>query len=423
MQAATLPEQLTAEDFHPVSRAKAQIGQLLFFDPILSGNKNISCGTCHSPKLGTSDGLSLGIGEGGTGVGPDRTAGIGNNRIRKRVPRNAPGLWNLGATEIMTMFHDGRLSISDIYGNGFNSPAQEWLPSGLDSLLAAQALFPLTAQFEMAGNPKENEIAGAAHDRIDAVWPIIAKRVRNIPEYADMFIATFDDVDAPLEINITHIVNAIGAFEALEWQSFDSPFDAFLASDDMALSKPQKRGMGIFFGKGQCSTCHSGKLFTDHQFHALAIPHFGPGRTRNFDPYVRDVGRMGETDRLEDAYRFRTPSLRNISLTAPYGHNGAYPTLRGIIDHHLNPLTALEKWDQKLADLPAAPWLASIDFISFEDSREQLRLRNNVDIKEVELSAAEIDDLIAFLHSLTGTHSIKGRLGKPKRVPSGLEID
>jgi cytochrome c peroxidase len=423
LQAATLPEQLTADDFHPVSHAKAQIGQLLFFDPILSGNKNISCGTCHSPKLGTSDGLSLGIGEGGTGIGPDRTAGIGDNRIRKRIPRNAPGLWNLGAREVTIMFHDGRLSISDIYGNGFNSPAQEWLPSGLDSILAAQALFPLTAQFEMAGNPKENEIAGAAHDRIDAVWPIIAKRIRNIPEYANMFVAAFDDVAAPLEINISHIANAIGAFEALEWQSFDSHFDNHLASDNGALSKSQKRGMGIFFGKGQCSTCHSGKLFTDHRFHALALPHFGPGRTRNFDPYVRDVGRMGETDRLDDAYRFRTPSLRNIGLTAPYGHNGAYPTLRGIIDHHLNPLTALQKWDQKLADLPAAPWLAYIDFISFEDPLERLRLRNKVDIEEVELSGEEIEDLVAFLHSLTGTHSINGRLGKPERVPSGLEVD
>ncbi len=75
-----------------------------------------------------------------------------------------------------------------------------------------------------------------------------------------------------------------------------------------------------------------------------------------------------------------------------------------------------------MADLPVVPWLASIDFVSFEDIREQLRLRSKIDIKEVELSGEEIEDLVAFLHSLTGTHSIKGRLGKPQRVPSGLEV-
>ncbi|MCP5071810.1 MAG: hypothetical protein GY947_00760, partial [Rhodobacteraceae bacterium] len=289
---------------------------------------------------------SLGIGEGGTGSGPQRSTGSGGNRIRSRIPRNAPGLWNLGAKEITMMFHDGRLSISDIYGNGFNSPAQEWLPSGLDSILAAQALFPMTSQFEMAGDPKENEVAGAAHDRIDAVWPILAKRVRTIPEYGNMFVAAFEDVRVPSDVNITHIANAIGAFEALEWRSLDSPFDAHLAGNDTALSEQQKRGLEIFFGKGGCANCHSGKLFTDHQFHALALPQFGPGRTRNFDPYVRDVGRMGETDHLEDAYRFRTPSLRNVALTAPYGHNGAYQTLRGIIRHHLDPRQAFERWNR-----------------------------------------------------------------------------
>ncbi|MCP4047025.1 MAG: methylamine utilization protein MauG [Gammaproteobacteria bacterium] len=423
LQAAELPEQLVSEDFQLVSEAKARIGHLLFYDPILSGNRNISCGTCHNPQFGTSDGLSLGIGEGGTGSGPQRNTGSGGNRIRSRIPRNSPGLWNLGAKEITKLFHDGRLSISDIYGNGFNSPAQEWLPSGLDSILAAQALFPMTSQFEMAGDPKENEVAGAAHDRIDAVWPILAKRVRTIPEYGNMFVAAFEDVRVPSDVNITHIANAIGAFEALEWRSSDSPFDAYLAGNHTALSEQQKRGLEIFFGRGGCANCHSGKLFTDHGFHALALPQFGPGRTRNFDPYVRDVGRMGETDHLEDAYRFRTPSLRNVALTAPYGHNGAYQTLHGIIRHHLDPLQAFERWNRKLAALPVAPWLASIDFVSFEDRRERMRLKGKLDIQAIDLMDEEIDSLVSFLGSLTGTGSLKGRFGKPERVPSGLKVD
>ncbi len=423
MQAGELPGQLGPADFLTFDLNKAAIGQLLFYDPIISGNRNISCGTCHNHDLGSSDGLPLGIGEGGQGMGPTRTAGHEADRIAKRVPRNSPGLWNLGAREISVLFHDGRLSISDIFGNGFNSPAEEWLPEGLDSILAAQALFPMTAQFEMAGNPKENQIAGAAHDRIDAVWPIVAKRVRVIPEYGERFVAAFDDLDHPSEITITHVANAIGAFVGSEWQSYDSPFDSWRAGDRSALNRSQKRGQELFFGKAGCSNCHSSKLFTDHNFHALALPHFGPGRTRRFDPFVRDVGLMGESDHLEDAYRFRTPSLRNVTLTAPYGHNGAYATLEEIINHHLDPAGSFDRWNPAMVRLPEAPWLAAIDFVALTDKRERNRLRSKIDIQPVELADKEVRDLVAFLSALTGSASISGRLGKPMFVPSGLPID
>ncbi|MEL7259073.1 MAG: cytochrome-c peroxidase, partial [Pseudomonadota bacterium] len=132
-----MPKPLSQDDFLSFDPKQAALGQSLFYDTILSGNRNISCAHCHHPDFGTGDGLSLGIGEGGAGLGPDRTAGMGASRVKKRIPRNAPGLWNLGARDLHTMFHDGRLSISDIYQNGFNSPAEEWLPSGLNSLLAA----------------------------------------------------------------------------------------------------------------------------------------------------------------------------------------------------------------------------------------------------------------------------------------------
>ena len=189
-------------------------------------NRNISCAHCHHPDFGTSDGVSLGIGEGGQGLGPERTPGIGADRIRKRIPRNSPGLWNLGAKDIHTVFHDGRLSISDVYGNGFNSPAQEWLPEGLNSLLAAQALFPLTSQFEMAGNVAENQVTGAVHDRIDKGWPILAKRVRTDPHYGPAMVAAFDEIETTEDITITQVANVLAAFMAIEWRSTDSPFDS-----------------------------------------------------------------------------------------------------------------------------------------------------------------------------------------------------
>lgn len=403
---AEMPEGM----FDPIDEDMAAIGQLLFYDPILSGNRNISCGTCHNHDHFSADGVSLGIGEGGVGVGPKRVTLDGPDKIKKRIPRNAQALFNVGALEVF--FHDGRLGASPDYGNGVNSPAEEWLPEGLDSLLAAQALFPMTSQFEMAGNPKENEVAGAIHDRIDAAWPIIAKRVRGIEAYAKMFAAQGIE-----EATIADIGNALAAFMDAEWRSFDTPYDLG------TMTSAQERGADLFFGKAECSTCHEGPLFTDESFHAIGLPPFGPGRTRRFDPMPRDVGRMAESDALEDAYRFRTPSLRNVALTGPYGHNGAYPTLEGIIRHHLRPVESLEMWRTELAQLPSVPWLQNADFIIHQDRREMARVRVNIDIVPKDLSDAEISDLVAFMGALTGAVSIHGRLGKPDAVPSGLRVD
>ncbi len=400
--ASDLPRPLTAEDFIEFDPVQAALGQQLFYDTILSGNRNISCAHCHHPDFGTGDGLSLGIGEGGQRLGPQRTPGVGADRIAKRIPRNASPLWNLGARDLHTLFHDGRLSTSDVYGNGFNSPAQEWLPEGLNSLLAAQALFPLVAQFEMAGNPGENEVIGAVHDRMDAAWPILAKRVRGRERYATGFVEAFEHIDNAEDVTITEIANALAAFMAVEWLSIDSPFDRYLAGDTAALTDQQKTGMALFYGKAECASCHAGPLMTDQRFHALGLPAFGPGRTRQWDPYARDVGRMAESNLLEDAYAFRTPMLRNVALTGPYGHNGAYPTLEGIIRHHLNPQMARAAWTRDQARLPVVPWLESTDFLVQSDRLEMRRQAAAVSMTAKPLSDSDIRDLVAFLEALTG---------------------
>ncbi len=419
---ASAADPVSLSDYVQADVAQARIGQLLFYDKILSGNRNIACGTCHHHDLGGADGLSLGIGEGGQGIGAERTAGTGGDAIRKRIPRNAPALWNLGHVSVTTLFHDGRLSVSDIYGNGYDSPAEEWLPQGLDTVLAAQALFPLVAQFEMAGNPSENEIAGAVHDRIDAAWPILAQRVRTIPAYGEMFVDAFDHIDDPSQVTIVDIGNAIGAFIALEWQSFDSPYDALLL-DGTPLPDDAERGRVLFFGDAGCSACHSGPLFTDQDFHAVGLPAFGPGRTRRFDPMPRDVGRMGETDLLEDAYRFRTPSLRNVALTAPYGHNGAYPTLDLMVRHMADPVAMSAIWTPQMAALPDVPWLAGGDLAIRSDIREMARQAAALDVTPVILRDSEVADLVAFLGALTGKTALTRPMGRPDAVPSGLPVD
>ena len=411
---------INADDYIQVNTDQARIGQLLFYDKILSGNKNISCGTCHHHDHAGGDGLSLGIGEGGVGVGPDRTAGSGADAIRKRIPRNAPSLWNLGHNDIDTLFHDGRLTVSDIYGNGYDSPAEEWLPAGLDNLVAAQALFPMVAQFEMAGNPRENEIAGATHDRIDVAWPIIAKRVRTIPTYGDMFVQAFDNIEAPGDVTIVEIGNALGAFIISEWQSYDSPYDQWLTGTP--LPDAAERGRKLFF-HNRCASCHAGPLFTDQSFHALGLPAFGPGRTRPWDQISRDVGRMAETNLQQDAYKFRTPSLRNVALTAPYGHNGAYATLTDMIVHHADPLSARAAWIPTQANLPTVPWLAAADFAVQQDRLEIARQTAAINMRPIALTDTEIADLIAFLNALTGKTALTGPMGRPTQVPSGLPVD
>ena len=132
---------------------------------------------------------------------------------------------------------------------------------------------------------------------------------------------------------------------------------------------------------------------------------------------------MGETDALEDAYRFRTPSLRNVALPAPYGHNGAYPTLEGIIRHHLDPIGSLDRWTPEMANLPHVPWLEAIDFVVWDDRFEMDRLRRRLDMQPRELDDGEVAALVNFMHALTGHSARDLPLGIPDTVPSGLPVD
>ncbi|MEM9677046.1 MAG: cytochrome-c peroxidase, partial [Pseudomonadota bacterium] len=208
----SLPAPIASSDYLPFDENRTALGRLLFYDKVLSGNQNISCGTCHSHDHATGDGLSLGVGEGGVGLGPKRQFGKGRAFPKKRVPRNANALFNLGHKDFRILFHDGRASIDNAYGNRFNTPAEEWLPRGLTSLAATQALFPVTSRTEMAGDPEENEIAASRRERIDHVWPKIAKRVSAIDRYWPLFQTAYPDLTSPGQITMVHIGNAIGDF-------------------------------------------------------------------------------------------------------------------------------------------------------------------------------------------------------------------
>lgn len=281
----------------------------------------------------------------------------------------------------------------------------------------------MTSDTEMAGQPGENGVAGAAFEAGHYVWPLVAERVRGVEAYVPMFIEAFDNVDSAEDITIVEIVNAIAAFEGTEFKNFDSPFDKYLNGEEAALDDAQKRGMELFFGEVGCSDCHAGSMLSNQSFQALGLPLFGPGRDLPNDPILRDVGRLGETDELDDAYRFRVPFLRNVALTGPYGHNGAMPTLEDMVRHHLNPIESNAKWRADMAILPEAPWLAAGDFALRENEAENKRVLSKIDIDLPPVTDAQVADIVAFLNALTGETAMQRPLGRPNTVPSGLPVD
>ncbi|RKF14304.1 methylamine utilization protein MauG [Alginatibacterium sediminis] len=417
-----LPEPLGDADFHPVQQHQAELGQRLFYDKILSGNQNISCAACHHPSLGTADGLALGLGEGATELGSERLMELGVNQRLRRVPRHSPVLFNLGAKQFTRMFHDGRVEINSRWPSGFDSPADEFLPTGLSDIVAAQALFPILSEIEMAGQIEENEVAGATRRRADYAWDIVLERLKQNPEYVTLFTNAFSDVDSSSDIEIRHYANAVSAFIRFEWKSVDSPFDRYLSGDLSALNSQQVQGMQLFYGQAGCSSCHQGTLQTDHDFHSLGLPLWGPGRTRRFNNSVRDMGRINKTDAVADRYKFRTPSLRNLENSAPYGHNGAYDQLSDIVRHHLKPQLWLDQYTYQDLSLPQAHPLQDADLLASLDNKEQQLLRASISIEPVQLSEDQLTQILAFLSALNDPNAQQGRLGIPQSVPSGLAI-
>ena len=463
---AGLPEAVTDADYlfdgNPPAE-RVELGRLLFFDKILSGNQNISCATCHHAKLGSTDRLALGLGEGPRGLGPDRAAGEDiSSAVYSRVPRNSPALFNLGAREFTVLFHDGRVEADPegYYEGGFITPAKWKLWPGLDNVLAAQAMFPVTSPTEMAGQKGENPIADARSLNNVAgpggVWEQLGERLRSVPEYVERFKAAFPErVQGAEDITYVLAANAIAAFEIEAFRADASRYDEYLNGQPRALDLQERRGMALFYGEAGCASCHSGAFQTDHDFHAIAMPQLGPGKGDGRDgsywrnsgehAFVEDFGRGHVTVRAEDNFKFRTPSLRNVELTAPYGHSGAYPTLEGVVRHHLDPVASLNSYDPGIADLPelnavvetvasgsrwSQAWLPADRLAGFlmrdtwvqrtPELRERIAQAN--ELAPVSLSDAQVDGIIAFLKSLTDPGSLELSHKVPERVPSGLPI-
>ena len=400
---------------NPQPPALVELGRSLFFDKILSGNRDVSCATCHDPLSHMGDGLSLSIGTGAVMQGGRRELGGG----REFTPRSAPSLLNQGLG-VFTLFWDAR--VAEQFGVGqWTTPAGSALPSGVSSILAAQAMFPVTNRTEMRGNVGDRDVFGNANElaaiddaQLTAIWDATMKRVLAVSEYVQKFNAAFPGVPTSA-LGFQHAANAIAAFETQAFTRTGSPFDRYLARQDNALSEDAKRGGLLFFGRARCSSCHFGPLLGARNFASVAIPQLGPG-TGSAAPL--DMGMAQQFPGQTQRFIFRVPQLRNVELTAPYMHNGAYATLEAVVRHYNNVDKAVRNYDVTQLD-PRLRATYHGDNATINALLASLdgRLR-----APMNLTDQEIGQIVSFLKSLTDPAARDLSGVTPASVPSGLPV-
>ena len=397
--------------------ALVTLGQALFFDKILSGNKDMACASCHQPQAALADGISLAVGTGGTGSGTARLPGNG----RAFGARQSPTLLNAGLG-MFYLFWDGRLTRF-----GHEPSPNPALPPPLPgqppvSTLVGQAMLTVLNRHEMRGHAGDadvfghpNELALLADDQPAAIWQAVMQRLLAIPEYVQLFKAAFP-TKATSALRFEDAAHAIGIFQMQAFTKTNSPFDRFLQRDDAALSTEQKRGGILFFGRAQCGSCHSGPFLGGQGFVNAGVPQIGPGGVKQ-SPL--DLGRGELQDNDFYKFAFRIAPLRNVELTAPYMHNGAYASLEAVIEHYNDVPKALREFDASQLAPALQPLYhgeqATIDAVL---TTLDHRLRTPLDLTETEKR-----ELIAFLKALTDPAARDLSGVAPARVPSGLPVN
>ena len=390
-----------------------RLGRDLFFDPILSGDQNIACATCHHPAFAMADARALPIGAGGAGLGElrafrklltlDGQPAIDNPFINVFIPRNSPTIIN--SALLSRQFWDGRVEA----GGGVRTLEDAINDLDLSDPLMAQVLFPITSRHEMAG-----ETFGTHPPMV--IRGALLGRLRENAEYAARFASVFGEDD----ITLRQLAEAIAAFER-QLIFTAAPWDDYAAGDAAALDDAQKRGALLFFGALKqgvaCASCHSGDLFTDQDFHNLLTPQVGPGKDNGADGRD-DFGRANVSFDYRDQYRFKTPSLRNVALTAPYMHSGAYQDLESVIWHHADPWRANILYAPQ-TQLPTALQSQLLPY-DFERQAHSVALPMRAGMP---LDDADVADIARFLQALTDPAAADLMHILPQQVPSGLPVE
>lgn len=389
-----------------ITSPKAQLGMKLFFSKALSGNLDVACASCHHPLLGGGDNLSLSIGV--DAAEPD-LLGHGRALTNNQPPaiaRNAPTTFNIGLWKHF-LFHDGRVAATP---DGITTPDKPYPqpdPLAGSNLVHAQARFPVISMHEMRGknfDPHGNAqscrdlLAGRLGGYRDAPKPLK-------PETSRYWLAEFrkayqrPNATAAELITEQNIAEALSEYERSQ-VFVQNPWGKYVQGDLEAINATAKQGALLFFkrrGEGGfgCAECHRGDFFTDEQFRNALIPPIGPGKSSNPQiPAQWDEGRALVTQQDDDRFRFRTPSLLNVTETGPWGHNGAYTTLSGIVEHMLNPFKSAVYYDPAQLHQPNIPT---------QHLQRNLReiLRSNSDLVGSNYTKQDVRQLVAFLQTLT----------------------
>jgi cytochrome c peroxidase len=333
-----------------VSTETIVLGKALFWDPILSGKRDVACATCHHPANGYTDNLDLSIGVNAVGLGRNRHF-LSPNTFAF-VKRNAQTILNT--------------AFNGMDANGNVNPATS--PMFWDSRvrsLEAQSIEPIKTLEEMRGNAYSEAVA------IDSV----VARLKRIPQYQQLFQSAFGNAQS---ITATNMGIAIASFERTLVAN-NSRVDRYRAGERTALTAQEINGMNAFQTVG-CANCHSGNMFSDFQLHVLSVP----DNTKNAQS---DAG-------ANNTYAFRTPSLRNLRLTAPYMHSGVFQTLNDVLGFY-NRIAGGNSQNRNVTDRQIDPRIRN------------LRIGNN--------EAA----IVAFINALSDDNFDKT---VPNSVPSRLSV-
>ena len=353
--------------------ASAQLGEKIFKDQSLSASGRLSCESCHSPDFAFAQPNTLAV-------------PLGGIALDQPGFRNTPSIKYLSSNPAFFFASDGTPT------GGFNR-------DGRANSLAEQARRPFLAPHEMANA---------------SVADVMSRLSR--ASYAGDFKRNFGDriFDDPASA-FDRVIFALAQYqkEDPDFRTFDSKYDAFLAGW-VRLSDPELRGLALFnsVSKGNCAACHisskgadgSPPLFTDFTYDNIGVPR-NNAIPANADPAYFDLGLCGPDrqdlqDRTDLCGAFKVPTLRNIAKTAPYFHNGRFATLRDAVAFYVRRDTNPEDWYPRNAD-------GSVN--KFDDL--PVALHKNVNTSEAPynrkpgdapaLSDAEIDDVVAFLNTLT----------------------
>lgn len=347
------------------------VGEKLFESTLLSFNGKTSCQTCHLDKFSSADGLPNAIGTRGEGEGDERLMSGGDV-----VPRNTLALWGRGSKGFDTFFWDGKVHKAgpDIISQfGPDSPSTDPLVVAVH--LPFVEIREMVVRDDTVKSTYEKEDTSSAGN----MYAILVERLKQ-DKSLSIELSEAANV-SPENLEFGHIADAVANFIRSNFAVEDTKFDSFMF-ENAEFSKDELQGGLIFYGKGQCSSCHSGPLMTDLDFHVMPFQQLGFGK----NGFGVDYGRFNATLNEEDTYKFRTPPLINVTKTAPYSHSGAYSSLKEMIIAHVDPLAEFD--GNNLTAIQRREFIAKL-----------AKWQESTAIPE-SLSETEIDYLISFLETI-----------------------